>query len=224
MDNKKINKLAIEAQKDVLALRAAGTSLHEENYTEAMWLLGFEFDEIIRNLQDRHGCHFNKTMDVDGSTAYERRLRKRLMECTITYDGKRDFEGLVRRAFERTTREFYKRRTGFAKNEDSVDRLAQGKNTEGRETQVVQFLVPDERANTERIAESRELVGMILEKFGTDEKRRYILARLADEMRLSVSDLAREIAGETIGTKFNSTRQFITRFIVDMREFIASYA
>ena len=213
--SKKINALAIAAQADTKALKAAGTNLHEENYTEAMWYLMMEFDGIIRSLQDQHGPNFNKTKDENGSTAFERRLRKRLMECTLTYDGVRDFEALVRRASERTTRDFYKRRTSYAKKEASYDELTAWSEGEGESKSVVQFT--DEKAFIEEQIEKSEVVAALFEKFGTDEKRRKLLLRFMDEKDISISDLARELSGQSDGTAFNTMRTFISRFLKDIR-------
>ncbi|MFJ7753059.1 hypothetical protein ACQKGI_15050 [Peribacillus muralis] len=211
----KINKLAIAAQQDTKELKAAGITLHEESYTESMWMLGFEFDAIIRSLSDQHGPKFNKTMDEEGSTAFERRLRKRLMECTLTYDGVRDFEALVRRTFERTTREFYKRRTSYAKNEDSFDELTTTSEGEGESKKVVQFA--DEKSFIEKQIEQSELVTALFNEFGTTDKRRKILVRFMDEKDISYSELARELSGQSEGTAFNTMRTFISRFLKDIR-------
>jgi len=220
---KRINELAKLTKQDTTALKAEGISLHEENYTTNMWYLSMEFDAIIRKLDDRHGAYFNKTSYQNGSTAFERRLRKRLMECTLTYDGVRDFEALVRRTFERTTREFYKRRTSYAKDEKSYDELTSfgaGGSLDGDVKAVHQFSTDDD---IELEFEHSEIVRALFDRFGTDEKRRYVMERFIDEKNLSISNLAREIAKEEKGTAFNSARTFITRFIKDMRSFIEDY-
>jgi len=219
--SKKINALAIKAQADTQTLKAAGTSLHEENYTESMWYLMMEFDGIIRSLQDQHGPNFNKTKDENGSTAFERRLRKRLMECTLTYAaGKGDFEALVRRTFERTTREFYKRRTSYSKNEASYDELTAWSEGEGESKSVVQFT--DEKAFIEEQIEKSEVVAALFEKFGTDEKRRKLLLRFMDEKEINFTELAEEIAAESGGNS-DSMRKFIFRFRKDMASFVDEY-
>jgi hypothetical protein len=220
---KRINQLAIEAGKDAKRLKEQGLSLHEENYTEPMWLLSYEFDGIIRRLDEKHGVYFNKTKYENGSSAYERRLRKRLIECTLTYDGVRDFEAMVRRAFERTTREFYKRRTSYAKDEHSFEELTTPSNADEQETKKVVY-VYSEKDLVEGQFEKSEIVRALFDKFGHCEKRRYIMSRFMDEKDLSISDLAREIAGAKEGTAVNSARVFVTRFIKDMRKFIDEYA
>lgn len=221
---KKINQLAIEAQKDTKALKEAGLSLNDEaNYTEAMWFLLMEFDGTIRALEDKHGLKFNRTKNDNGSTAYERRLRKRLMECTLTYDGVRDFAGLVRRAFDRTTREFYKKYRGYARNERSYDDITSNESPDG-DSQRLGYQIADENEDIEKRFETSEIIKALFEKYGHDEKRRYIMLRYIDEKDIETTALAREMMEKFGGAGFNGYRQFITRFRADMRSFIENCA
>lgn len=213
-NHKHINKLALLVQKETKELRAQNVALDEENYTHNMWMLLMEYEGLIRHLEDTHGINFNKTLSIDGATRYEKRLRRRLMECTLTYDAARgDFEGLVLRAFRRTTGDFYKRFKGIEDKFDSLNKPA--KNNEGDTYEAYSHLSNND--STEDAAINNIETSTIFKRFATDDFRKHVLIGLSQG--LSVSDLAREMSEcETNSKEWETTRKRINRFLLKIRQ------
>lgn len=218
MTVEEINELARSAKKDIERLKAEGKEIKEENFTLSLWYIGEVFrSEIVRRV-NKHLPYFNKTKDENGETAYERRLKKKLYEAVERYDGIRNFRNLVEAAFNQATGEFYKRRSSIAKNEVSFEHLTA--ETDMKTEKKVTYFIPDAQADVERTVIGREIRAALYKKFGHCARRRFILERLDDLDNPKNTDIAREMCDVFVGTNESSNKRFISRFKVEMQQFI----
>lgn len=221
MSVEEINELARAAQKDIEQLRAEGRAINEENFTLALWYIVEIFRDDIARLVDRNLSRFNRTGDNDhGETAYERRLKKKILDAVEYYDGERDFRNLVKSSFRQATGEFYQRRSSIAKNEVSFDYVTA--ETDSRVERKVTIFIPDVRENVEKAVIGKEMRSALYARFGHCARRRFVLERLDDMINPKNIDIAREMCDVFIGTSEAGNKRFINRFKIEMQQFIVS--
>lgn len=213
-----VNELARMAKEDIKRLRSEGKRVIEENFTLAMWYIGEVFRDEIGRLLNKHLPHFNRTRDENGETAYERRLKKKLYEAVENYDGKRDFVPFAKASFKLATGEFYKRRSSLAKNELSYEHLTS--ETDMKVEKKVTIFIPDSHENVEKSVVGKEMRLALYKRFGHCARRRYVIERLDELDNPKNIDIAREMCKAFPGTNESSNKRFITRFKIEMQQFI----
>ncbi|SFX48144.1 hypothetical protein SAMN04487866_10936 [Thermoactinomyces sp. DSM 45891] len=212
-----INKLAFATQSDIKRLKREGKQVREENFTLPMWYILEVFRKDMMRLYYQHGLCFNRTRDEHGETAYERRLKKKLLLAAERYNGRYDFSALVSKAFRQATSEYYQRRSSLARNEFSYDDVTE--ETDMKVRQKVTMYIPDSHEDVEKTIVGEEIVQALINRFGKCSRRIFILKRLYDPDYPTNVTVARDMCIR-FGTKEESNKKFIQRFKLEVQAFI----
>lgn len=200
-NREKINDLALAAQKELLAGKGRTTNV---------WLLIAEFHGKINNLTQIHGNNFNDEV------SFIERLEKKIEYAARYFKPEiAPFEALVNRTFRQTVSEFYKDKAGYKSLHDSIEYMTQyGSGNSLHSPRQIS----DEGSDVERGIISDEFCTSIIDEYGTDDKRKYILNRWIEEARqIKNTELAREMVGH-FGGKENTHLQFVKRFRRELQQ------
>jgi hypothetical protein len=211
-----INQLAVIAKSEIERLRREGKQIIEENFTLPLWCIGEVFREEIAKLHDQHALKFNRTKDIDGETAYERRLKKKLFEAVEHFSPQKgDFPNLVHVAFKRATGEFYRRRVGVNKvvSYDYITEESDCKTDKKR----ISYL-SDRKRSVESEVVLTEIIESLYKEFGYCKKRKFILDRFLEGNRSCV-EIAKMMSGKFCGT-VQGNGKFLYRFKKELQRFI----
>ncbi|SDZ05684.1 hypothetical protein [Thermoactinomyces sp. DSM 45892] len=212
-----INKLAFATQSDIKRLKREGKQVREENFTLPMWYILEVFRKDMMRLYYQHGLYFNRTRDEHGETAFERRLKEKLLTAAERYNGKYNFSALVSKAFRQATGEYYQRRTAWAKDEFSYDDVTE--ETDMKVRKKTTMYISDRHENVEKTIVGEEMVQALFARYGKCSRRNFILRRLYDPDNPTNVAVARDMSIK-FGTKEESNKKFIQRFKLEAQAFI----
>lgn len=216
ISDQELNELAKTVQVEIKQLKAEGKGIVEENYTENMWYIIEVFRPEIERLSAKHSPYFNPTREIDGQTAYERRLRKKVLIAAEYYVERGNFRTLVRYAFRQATGEFYNRRSSYAKNTVSLDWLTT--ETDSKVNRKPITYITDPRQDVEKTVIGREIRNCLYKKFGHCDRRRFVLDCFDDNLTKQ-REIAKEMS-DKFGGNYSSYERFIRRFKNEMKKYI----
>jgi hypothetical protein len=198
-----INELALEAQADLLN----GKSTNERRSAN-VWNLIAVFTDKINKLERIHGNNFNDEI------AFVERCEKKIEYAAKAFDPNiRDFGALATRTLNQAVKDFYKNRTSYKSTHDSFEYLTNGDDDSERAPYYI-----ESSENIERELVSNEFYIEVIDEYGKDDKRKYILNRWSEEGRsIKNTELAREMVDIFGGTE-NSHVQFIKRLRTNLRK------
>lgn len=201
------NQLAVSAGIDV----AAG--LKGEQRSENVWNLIAQYLGKINQLVEEYGPKFNDEMK------FIERCETKIEDAAKTFDPNRgDFDSRAHWVLNQAVREFIQRRSSYKKRQDSFDYLTSNSEMDAAPKTMAHF--NDENENIEKNVQSEEFTNEIIDGYGDDEKRTYILERWAESGKIKHTELGREMV-EVFGGTENAHTTFIKRFRKDMQTALA---
>lgn len=198
-----INELALKAQIDL------GYVNDEADRTDNIWNLIAVFYNKINELERIHGNNYNDEM------AFLLRCEKKIEYAARAFNPNvQDFEALANHTLQQAVKDFYNRKSGYKKLHDSYEYIT----SDGEDGEKSPHYIEDPKENIEGNIVSEEFRSSLIDEYGTDDKRHFILNRWSEEGKtIKNTELAREMI-EFFGGSENTHVQFIKRFRSDLRK------